>query len=426
MSELKTDSSSKFAISGFIFIVIALGLLFFVPNEADPSRYFVGYLLGISFWISILVGMLFLTMIFWLFDAGWAVILRRQFEHALSAFIWMGVILLPLMLFSVFDGDNEKVAWVWQGLEKLAPGGHGTVGEDVLYQKKALYLNKVGFAVRFILIFAVWSGLAYLFRKWSFRMDETGDHKYVDRSRRLAAAGIFLAAIFSSFAAIDWFKTLNYHWFSTMYGVWFFAASMRAALSTAVLILFWQAGREEGGLRGIVKPIHTYLIACLMLAFTMFWGYISFSQFFIIYNANIPEETFWYNIRELTSSGSKSGWYIISRMLIFLHFFAPFLWLLWFKNKFAWRLKMVAIWILVFHFVDLIWNIVPQKLGDPTHESPVGYIVRPLGLGVTLVDIFAWAGAGCFFLFAFLRSVHRYRAIPIRDPRINESIHYHG
>jgi hypothetical protein len=426
MSELKNDTSSiKFAIAGVILLVVALGLLLFVPNESDPSRYFAGYLLGVSFWISILVGMLFLTMLFWLFDAGWAIILRRQFEHALSAFIFMGVALLPLMLFTVFDGDNDKVAWVWQGLDKLAPGGHGTVGEDVLWQKKAIYLNKAGFAIRFILVFAVWSGLAFFFRRWSFRMDETGDHKYIYRSRRLAAAGIFACAIFSTVASIDWFKSLNYHWFSTMYGVWFFAASMRAALSTAVLILFWQSTRNEG-LKGILKPVHTYLVACLMLAFTIFWAYISFAQFYLIYNANIPEETFWYNIRELASSGGKSGWYIISRMLIFLHFFAPFLWLLWFRNKFVWRLKMVAIWILVFHFVDLIWNIIPQKLGDPTHESPVGYIVRPLGTGVTIVDICAWAGAGCIFLFAFLRSVHRYRAIPIRDPRINESIHYHG
>ena len=403
----------------------ALGLMWLLDNPEDPSRHFAGYLLGVSFWISILVGMLFINMIFWLFDAGWAVIVRRQLEHAISAFLWMGVVLSPLLLMVLLAGDSDKIAWIWTNTSNLAPTGHGTVGADVLYEKKSGFLNVSFFAVRFVLIFAVWSGLAYCFRRWSFRMDETGDHKYIHWSRRLAAFGIIACAIATTIASIDWFKTLNYHWFSTMYGVWFFAASMRAALSATVLILFWQGSRKNG-LKGILQPVHTYLIGCLMLAFTVFWAYISFCQFFLIYNANIPEETFWYNIRELAADGSKSGWYIISRLLIYLHFFAPFLFLLWYKNKFAWRLKMVAIWILVFHFVDLIWNILPQKLADPTHESPVGYIVRPLNGGVTLVDLLALVGTGCVCVWAFLRSVHRYRSIPIRDPRINESLHYHG
>jgi hypothetical protein len=417
------DNSSVFGVVGIICVALALGLVVLLDNPGDPSRYFAGYLLGVSFSISVLVGMLFLMMIFWLFDAGWAVIVRRQLEHAVSGFFWMGLVLLPLLFF-VF-AESDKVSWIWTDTENPAPGGHGTVAEDVLFVKKSAFLNVGFFSVRFVLIFAVWAGLAYLFRQWSFRMDETGDHKYVHWSRRLAALGIFACAIATTVASIDWFKTLNYHWFSTMYGVWFFSASMRAALSATVLILFWQAGRQEG-LKGIVQPVHTYLIGCIMLAFTVFWAYISFSQFFLIYNANIPEETFWYNIRELAADGGKSGWYFVSRALIFLHFFVPFLWLLWHRNKFGGGLKLAAIWILVFHFVDLMWNILPQKLADPTGESAVGYTVRALGSGVPIVELLTLVGAGCICLWAFLRSVHRYRSIPIRDPRIEESLHYHG
>lgn len=421
----KKDNSTVFGIVGAILVGLALGLMLLLDNPEDPSRYFAGYLLGVSFSISILVGMLFLNMIFWLFDAGWAVIVRRQLEHALSGFFWMGLVLLPLLLIVLLDGESHKIAWVWTNTKNLAPSGHGIVGDDPLWEKKAGFLNVGFFAVRFFAIFGVWSGLAYCFRKWSFRMDETGDHKYVHWSRRLAAIGIFACAIVTTLAAIDWFKTLNYHWFSTMYGVWFFAASMRAALSATVLMLFWQGSRREG-LKGILQPVHTYLIGCLMLAFTVFWAYISFSQFFLIYNANIPEETFWYNIRELSTDGSKSGWYIISRLLIYLHFFAPFLFLLFYKSKFGTRLKFIASWILVFHFVDLIWNILPQKLGDPEGTSPVGYIIRPIGSGISVVDLLAVVGAACICIWSFLRSVHRYRSIPIRDPRIQESLHYHG
>src|SRR5690606_19106353 len=128
------------------------------------------------------------------------------------------------------------------------------------------YLNQGFFALRFAIYFAVWSGLAWAFRTWSFRMDTTGDPKYVHRSRRLAAAGLFLSAFATSFAAIDWFMSLNYHWFSTMFGVWFFSASIRAALSGGVLVLFYLAGRADG-LKGIIRPAHFYLMGCLMFAF---------------------------------------------------------------------------------------------------------------------------------------------------------------
>ena len=415
----KKDPSQMFLGIGIAALVVALGWMLFVPNAADPSRAFAGYLLGVSYWISILVGMLFLTMIFWLFDAGWAVIVRRQLEHAMAGFVWMGVLFLPLVLMVVFAADSPKISWIWMSPGNLAPSEHGTVGEDILWQKKAGYLNTGFFVLRYVLIFAVWSGLAFFFRRWSFRMDETGDHKYVDYSRRLAAGGVLLCAIFTSIAAIDWFKSLNYHWFSTMFGVWFFAASMRAALSASVLILFWQ-GQRRDGLAGALKPVHTYLIACIMLAFTVFWAYISFSQFFLINNANIPEETFWYNIRE------EGGWFYVSRMLIFLHFFFPFLYLLFFNNKFEFRLKFIAIWILVFHFFDMVWNILPQQLGDPTHQAEFGTIVRPVNSGLPVSDFAALIGAGAIFIWAFLRSVHRHRSIPIRDPRIQESLHYHG
>lgn len=409
-----------FLIVGLICIGLALAWTLMSGNEADPSRAFVGWVLGASFWISILVGMLFLLMIWWLFDAGWPIIIRRQIEHSISAFFWMGVVFSPLILIVLFMHGSEKIAWVWMDPEAINPSGHGTVAHDVLLQAKSAYLNVTAFVIRFFLIFGIWSLLAYCFRSWSFKMDETGDHKYIHRSRKLAAAGIPLCALVTTMAAIDWFKSMNYHWFSTMYGVWFFAASMRAALSAIVLILFWQGGRPEG-LKGIVKPVHTYLIACIMLAFTVFWAYISFSQFFLIFNANIPEETFWYNIRELAADGSKNSWWYVSRSLIYLHFFVPFLGLLWYKNKFGSRLKFLAIWILVFHFVDLIWNIVPQQLGD--HHAALGFTVRQFSINPSEVLILIGGGAIC--IWAFLRSAAKYRPIPIRDPRISESIHAH-
>ena len=416
---MNSDKKSiQFLIGGLILIAVSVVGLF-VGSEADPSRPFIGWLLGISFWLSILIGMLFLVMIWWMFDSGWSVIVRRQLEHAISAFPYLAIIFLPLILLSLFSSDSGQVPWIWMNSEAIVPGGHGTVAEDSLYVAKSGFLSQSFFVARYVIYFCVWSGLAYLFRKWSFNMDKTGDHVNIHRSRKLAAVGLFLCAFATTFAAFDWFKTLNYHWFSTMYGVWFFAACMRAALSATVLSLFYLATREDR-LKGIVKPVHFYMIGCLMLAFTVFWAYISFSQYFLIYNANIPEETFWYNIREMNHDGSKNSWWWVSLGLVFFYFLVPFIYLLWYKNKFAMRIRVVAIWILIFHLLDLYWNIVPQELATDSHG---GYTVRQFG--VHFVDITMLLGVGGVVIWAFLKSAAKERPIPIRDPRIEESINCH-
>lgn len=407
-----------FLYAGIALIAVSFALLF-TGSAADPARPYAGWIIGITFWSSILVGMLFLLMIGWMFDAGWSVILRRHMEHAISAFPYIGLIFAPVVVLSLLKSSSAGIPWIWMDGAALVPGGHGTVAEDVLYVHKAPYLNQAFFVLRFVAIFAVWSGLAWFFRKWSFDMDRTGDHANVHRSRKLAAIGLFLCAFATTLAAVDWLKSLNYHWFSTMYGVWFFAASMRAALAALVLIMFYQLTREDG-LKGILKPTHFYFVGCLMLAFTVFWAYISFSQYFLIYSANIPEETFWYNIREVNKDGSKNSWWWVSLALVFLHFLLPFLYLLFYNNKFGNRIKLAAIWILGFHLLDLYWNIVPQKL---VYGGGNDYKVR--GFGIHPVDVTMLLGVGAIVLWAYLRSAARERPIPIRDPRIQESIDLH-
>ncbi|KAF0093009.1 MAG: hypothetical protein E1N59_3266 [Puniceicoccaceae bacterium 5H] len=411
----RKEPSTIFLIAGAVLLAISTILLFVTGSEADPARNFSGWIVGVSFWVSIIIGMLFITMIWYLFDSGWSIVMRRQVEHAFAATPWLLVCFLPIIALVVLDPGSAKVAWTWLGHAKMSPGGHGSVEQDVLYQAKSGYLNYGALLIRFFGVFAVWIVLTQCFRKWSLKMDETGDHKYVHWARKLSAAGIPLCAAATTIAAIDWFKSMNYHWFSTMYGVWFFAASMRAGLAAIVLAMFWQS-RRDGGLKGILKPAHAYLMGCIMLAFTIFWAYISFSQFFLIYSANIPEETFWYNMRELTEEGMKNSWFVISRLLIYGYFFVPFLWLLFYTNKFGWRIIAAASYILVFHLIDLYWNILPQELVGEHHE------IFTRGFSIMPVDILTWLGTGCIFLWAYLKSSNQYRPIPIRDPRILESL----
>ena len=397
-------------------LISAVGL--FLAWKNGDSRPLYGWLLGFSYWYSIGIGLLFLTMILNVFDSGWSIIVRRQLEHGLGAIKWLGVIFIPLLIFTWFYTPNTGILWGWMNQENLLPGG-ATIGEDIIYQAKSGFLNRGFFTIRAIFYFAIFIGLAETLRKCSFSLEKDGDPKWVHINHNTSAIGIFLCAFAATFAAVDWFKSLDYRWFSTMYGVWFFAESMRAALATAVVICTIQASR--GALNGLYNRCHSYLLGCLMLAFTIFWAYISFSQYFLIYNANIPEETFWYNIREINIDGSKSSWWWVSMALLFFHFIFPFIFLLWYKNKFGVRILFIAIWILCFHLFDVYWNILPGII--PVDDNILGFVVRPFT--ITIWDVSTFLGVGGICVWAFLQSAKKVMPIPIRDPRIMESINAH-
>ncbi|MFP4673596.1 MAG: hypothetical protein ACLFO5_03285 [Opitutales bacterium] len=408
---------------GLIALLIGLaGLLvagfgFVQGLRTDDARPLMSWLIGIAFWLSIAVGMLYLTQIWHVFHARWPVVVRRQCEHCMNAFPYLLVLFLPLLLVPLLS-DNPGVLWKWMDGTNELPG-HGTVGEDPIYSWKQPYLNIGFFTLRALGAFGVFILVAGLLRKWSFDTDTTGDVRNTHRARILSAVGLFICSAALTVGAIDWFKSLEYHWFSTMYGVWFFAAAFRAGLSALIILCIVLAAR--GYLRDILNRGHRYDIGCLMLAFTVFWAYISFSQYFLIYNANIPEETFWYNIREKNYDGELNSWWWVSMGLIFGHFVIPFILLLWYKTKVVvWRTVFVAAWILVFHLLDLYWNIVPGKLTGG-HDTE-GYLVRQFS--VTIYDVAALVGIGGICIFAMCRSMRQAEPIPVRDPNIMKSLNY--
>ena len=394
----------------------ALGL--FNGWTTGNARPFMGWLLGLGFWLSIAIGITFLTLIWYVFHARWPTIIRRQCEHCMAVFPYLFVLFLPLLAIPYFN-ENPGLLWKWMNGANMLPG-HGTVGEDPIYSWKGPYLNIGFFTVRALVVFGIFIIITKLLRNWSFDTDRTGDINNTHKARRLSAIGLFLCAAAATVGSIDWFKSLEYHWFSTMYGVWFFAASIRAATCAILIITVILAAR--GYLKGILRQSHRYDLGCLMLAFTVFWAYISFSQYFLIYSANIPEETFWYNIREKNYDGTLNSWWWVSMGLVFGNFLIPFLLLLWYKSKIVTRRTVaIAIWILVFHLLDLYWNIIPGKLVN-TDAHAAGYLVRQFS--VNWVDLASLIGIGGICVFAFCRSAGKAEPIPIRDPNIKMSINY--
>ncbi|TVR53956.1 MAG: hypothetical protein EA425_02830 [Puniceicoccaceae bacterium] len=382
---------------------IAVWLLGALLNPAAAAS---AWLISICFWTALSLGMIFFIMLHHMFDAGWSTIVRRICEHWLAVFPWLAVLFVPLLVLSILE---PGVVWKWMAVDKLIPGTEIAVGDDLLYQKKSPYLNVPFFLVRLVLYFGAWVAFAHFLRKFSFAQDNDGNPAHTLANRKLSAAGLFVVGFTATFASFDWIMSLEYHWFSTIFGVWFFSSAMRAAFAALAIICLLLV--RSGHLEGIFSTKHLHDLASLMFAFTVFWAYISFSQYFLIWNANIPEVTFWYNVRE------EGFWWPISLFLIFGHFLLPFLFLLFYTNKIrASRMIFISVWILLVQLLDMVYNILPtRKLADGS--------VHPFT--ITLWDGAAIVGIGAICVWAFARSLETARLIPIRDPRINESLRHH-
>jgi hypothetical protein len=343
------------------------------------------------------------------------VVIRRQWEHGLAAFKWLAILFLPLVLASLFY--QSDLIWSWMNPEHTIHGGH-TVGHDPLYVKKSGFLNTNAFVIGTFGAFLLWIWVSWRLRKASFTQDSDGATKWTYMNRKTAAFGLPIAAITLTAIAIYWVKSLEYHWFSTMYGVWFFANCARGALSVGVIIMVWLWNR--GDYKGVLNTNHFHSIGMLMLAFTVFWAYVTFSQYFLIWNANVPEETFWYNLRELNHDGSTNQWWYVGLYgILFGHFFIPFFALLSYRFKVTKHIiRRIAYWILAVILLDMCYNILPA-LKDQHGDSMPFLSLNLLWVLTSVV------GIGGIWVWAYLRSFPTTKLIPIRDPRIVESLTHH-
>jgi hypothetical protein len=411
---LPADSASPTANTALVTGVIGIGLTVVGLFVSGGAAIAMSWLVGVTFWTAIAIGMLMLILIHHIFDASWSVVIRRQFEHGLSAFKWLALLFAPLVIASFFY--QRDLVWPWLNLGHELHGGH-TVGHDPLYLKKSGFLSPEMFIGMTVAFFVIWVWLSKRLRQASFSQDLDGDIRWTRMNRVTAAMGLPLGALTLTFAAIYWVKSLEYHWFSTMYGVWFFANCVRGALCVGVIIMVWLWNR--GDYKGVLNTNHFHSIGMLMLAFTIFWAYVTFSQYFLIWNANVPEETFWYNLREVNHDGSTNQWWYVGLLILFGHFFVPFFALLSYRFKVTHRIiRRIAWWILAIILVDMCYNILPA-LKD-LHGDSLPFVSLNLFWVLTSV-----VGVGGVCVWAYLRSFPTAKLIPIRDPRIVESLTHH-
>jgi hypothetical protein len=357
----------------------------FGGNEEGVKQFAYSYLFAYFFFLTICMGGLFWTLVHHAVDAEWSVVVRRQMENIASLLVVMAVLFIPL----VFVAPH---LWQWMQSDNA---------HDPLLQAKEAYLNKPFFWFRAIFYFAFFVFCSGLLRAFSIAQDKEGSPRYTVLNRRVTFSSALLFAVCLTFASVDWLMGLDYHWFSTMWGVYIFAGT--ALSSMCVLVLIITALRSAGYLQHVVKMEHYHLMGNLMLAFTIFWAYIGFSQYMLIWYANIPEETVYF-LRRTTGT-----WWYGSQFMVIGHFFAPFLFLLFNKGKKTpFFLCGVAVWILLMHMLDMYIIVLPAY-----HEA---------GFHFSFFDLFSLIAIGCTLAAVFLKRLGESALYPVKDPRLAKSL----
>ncbi|MFW5955441.1 MAG: hypothetical protein ACOCSK_01730 [Rhodothermales bacterium] len=376
------------AILGSVFFVVAL-----IGWLVDAHHFYFSYLVGWTFCLSIALGALFFVVIQHLTKARWSVVVRRMAES-----IAWSIPLLALLSIPLFFGLHDLYHWTHEELHDPTHPDY-----DPLVAGKSAYLNVPFFVVRIILYLALWSLIAYKLYRLSLLQDVHPDPSIPSRQRKVSAWGLPVLAVTVSFASYDLLMSTDPHWFSTIFGVYFFAGAFFAIL--AVLTLMGLALQRGGiGFQRLITVEHYHDLGKLMFGFTVFWAYIAFSQYMLIWYGNIPEETVWYRHR------LEGGWEYHSLALLLLHFVVPFIVLLPRTTKRMQSvLAVMAVWFLVMHWFDLHWLVMP--------------VLSHYG-GFHWIDFAAWLGLGGLFAGMIMFRLSRHSLVPRNDPYLQESLRF--
>jgi len=363
----------------------------------NPKQFYHSYLFGYVFALDIALGALFWTLIHHVADAGWSVGLRRVFENISRAILPLTALFIPVLI-GIYSGKLH--AW----FEFIHKDPSKLVGHEVhLQHVKHLYFATPFFLGRLAIYFAVWIAYSTMMRNWSTRQDVVGGVELTKKMHWWAPSGVGLLGLTSTFFAFDIVMSLQYSWFSTIFGVYFWVGGIRGSLATCVLVVL--ALRRAGYLQNTITIEHLHDVAKIMFGFTVFWAYIAFSQYFLIWYGNMPEETQFYLLRR------NGAWYPMSILLPILYFVVPFFMLLPRAHKRSVRwLAVIATWVLVMHAYDLYWQILPVLHNDTIHFHYLDVAAPVCMFGVLLL--------------ATIWGLQRLPLIPIRDARLNETIGY--
>lgn len=370
-------------------IAFAVGILSliaaFVLSSKNINQFYFSYLTSFMFWLTLALFGLFFVIVQHATRSGWSVVVRRIAENMSMVLPIFAILFIPIFL-----GRHELFHWLHDG----------AADHDVILQGKTPYLNDTFFSVRSFVYLVIWAWSAAFFYKKSVQQDKTGDHSltYKMQSRSYPFLVAFVLTI--TFASFDWIMSLDPHWYSTIFGVYVFTGSVVGGFAFLTLVTVFM--RSTGLLRDIISVEHIHDLGKLVMGFMVFWAYIAFSQYFLIWYGNIPEETVFYAHRY------HDGWGEVTLALAIGHFVLPMMFLM---SKHVKRnsitLTLSVLWMIFFHYVDIYWLVMPNF-----HKEFL----------YTGVDLAALVGIGGIFIGMLALLTKKQTLIPIKDPRLSESL----
>ncbi len=387
MEYQKKELPAKVQKTGLLFAGVGL-LLILVSYFVDPRREAFNNVIGLTFFASIAIGALVLVGLEYISGAVWSVPFRRVSEFISSSLPLILVFAVPLFLMMgmVFHWTHPEV-----------------VSADKLLAGKSPYLNIPFFIGRTIGVILILYIFYAVFTRNSRKQDETKDQSLTKTNVKLSALFIPVAGIGLTLLSIDWIMSLEPHWYSTIFGVYYISATLLAGLAATTYAAV--SLNENGYLMPGVNKDHYYSLGALMFGITNFWAYIAFSQFLLIWYANIPEESIWFVMRW------EGGWKYISVLLILVRFIIPYAGLLSQPSKSdPKRLKNISIFILAAHFFDLYWLIMP------TFSKTVVFSFYELGFPLFVVGV---------IILVFYYQAKKHNLAPVGDPKLQRSLDFH-
>ncbi|MEZ5988607.1 MAG: quinol:cytochrome C oxidoreductase [Planctomycetota bacterium] len=374
--------------------VVATAASIVLGLAGDGQRFQRAWLVSLAFFLTLSLGSLFFVAINHVTRAGWSIVVRRQAELFASLLPLLALLTLPVLVPLVL-GSGEL--WIWND--------HAWVeGHHHMHHKEG-WLSMPFFVVRVAIYFAIWTRLARSFLRNSLAQDADGARVHTGRNQRLSAPALLLFALSVSFASFDLLMSLDPLWFSTIYGVYIFAGATLGCF--AVLILTSMLLQRSGRLEHAITTDHYHDLGKFMFAFVVFWAYIAFSQFMLIWYGDLPEETRFFANR------ATGVWGDASYALLFGQFVVPFAGLLSRhvkRNKPA--LAFWAVWILVFHWLDMQWLVMPNELHEGVAQPALFHVL----------DVTCLLAVGGIWVAGYAWLARERSLVPERDPYLGESL----
>jgi hypothetical protein len=388
---IKNPGAFKFptAITGLLLVLAVAGLVAFGAGVmTDSKRAWAAFVQNHFYFMSLAIGGLFFAALQWLTGSMWSAPIRRIAE-SYTAYLPVALVTFVILYFGIHD------LYIWSHADH--------VRGDMILEHKAGYLNVAFFMIRNVLAIGLWIFFAKKLIGNSLAQDKNPGWALTAANRKLVPGFLIIFALTFTMGAFDQLMTLDPHWFSTMFGVYLFAGMFYSILALTTLLAIYL--RKQGALEGIFNDNHMHDLGKFMFGFSVFWAYIGFSQFMLIWYANMPEETGYY-IRRL-----EGKWLYVSIFLLVGKFMTPFFVLLPRDAKRNARvLTIVALFMLVAQWVDIMWLVQPEFYKAPM----IGWIEIGTALGFL----------GVFGLMV-TRFLGRNNVVAIGDPKLSEAVHNH-